>query len=60
MNNEIKKEERIKEEVRVLLAHGFFDLESGQIIINKNNKVIQDIKFVTSPYKRGQSLDKLS
>lgn len=53
-----KREEKIKKEVRVLLDKGFFDLKSGQVIINKNNGVIQDIKFVTTPYRRGRGIDK--
>ena len=52
MKNEILKEEKIKEEIRILIREGFFNLKSGQVIINKNNGVIQDIKFITTPYKR--------
>lgn len=58
MKDDITKEKRIKEEIKVLLDEGFFDLKSGQVIINKNNGVIQNIKFVTTPYERGKGLDK--
>lgn len=55
-----KREEKIKKEIKVLMEKGFFDLKSGQVIINKNNGVIQDIKFITTPYRRGRGLDKTS
>jgi len=51
-----KREEKIKEEVKVLLDQGFFDLKSGQVIINKHNGVIQNIKFITTPYERGKKV----
>lgn len=60
MKDDIKREERIKKEIKVLLDEGFFDLKSGQVIINKNNGVIQDIKFITTSYRRGRGLDKPS
>jgi len=50
------KEEIIKEEVKVLLEKGFFDLKSGQVIIDKHNGLIQDMTFVTKPYKRKKDL----
>jgi len=53
----INREEKIKVEVKMLLDKGFFDLKSGQVIINKNNGVIQDIKFITTLYKRGKGID---
>jgi len=58
MKDKIIKEEKIKEEIKVLMDEGFFDLKSGQVVINKNNGVIQNIKFVTTPYERGKGLDK--
>ena len=60
MKDEIKREEKIKEEIKVLLDKGFFDLVSGQILINKHNGVIQNIKFITTPYERGRPLDRSS
>jgi len=60
MNDKIKKEDKIKEELKVLLDKGFFDLKSGQVIINKHNGVIQNIKFITTPYERGRPLDRFS
>ena len=57
MKDEIKKEELIKEEIKMLINKGFFDLRSGQVIINKHNGVIQNIKFIVTPYDRGRPLD---
>lgn len=59
-DSKIKKEEKIKADIKILLDEGFFDLKSGQVIINKNNGVIQNIKFVTTPYERGKPIDKPS
>jgi len=52
----MNKEKTIREEVRVLLEKGFFDLKSGQVIIDKHNGVIQGMTFVTKPYKRKKDL----
>jgi len=54
------REEKIKQEIKILLEKGFFDLKSGQIIIDKNNGVIQNIKIITISYKRSRGLDKVS
>lgn len=48
------RKERIKTEVIVLMKEGFFDMESGQVIINKHHGIIQNMKFITTPYDRGK------
>lgn len=53
----IPNEEKTKEELKVLLHCKFFDLESGQIIIDKHNGYIQEIKYYQVLYKR-KKLDK--
>lgn len=57
MNLDPRQEEKIKEEMKMLLERGFFNIQSGQIIINKNNGMIQDIKFTKTLYIRGKGLD---
>jgi hypothetical protein len=57
MSPEPTREEKIRDEVKMLLERGFFDMQSGQIIVNKNNGVIQDMKFITTSYRRGKGLD---
>jgi hypothetical protein len=53
------REDKIKEEIKILLEKGFFDIRSGQIIIDKNNGVIQNIKVITISYRRSRRLDKI-
>ena len=61
MSKKISREEKIKQEIKVLLDKGFFDLKSGQVVINKHNGVIQNMKFSTTSYERGRPpLDKVS
>ena len=57
--SEPTREEKIREEVRILIEKGFFDLRSGQVIIDKHNGVIQKIKFINTSYERGKGLDKV-
>lgn len=59
-DDQLKKEEKIKEEIKVLLEKGFFDLKSGQVLINKHNGVIQNIKITVTSYERGKGLDRPS
>jgi len=54
----ISNEEKLKREIKVLIDSKFFDLESGQIIIDKHNGVIQKIKWNETLYVRSNKLDK--
>ena len=42
------------EDYKILLKSGMFELPSGQIIIDKHNKVIQNIKISVTPFQRGK------
>lgn len=60
MNKE-SREEKIKEEIKILMDKGFFDLKSGKVIIDKNNGLIQNIIITNTIYKRKSSqFDKFS
>jgi len=57
MNPEPTREEKIRDEVKILIENGFFEVKSGQILIDKHNGMIQNIKISTTIYKRGKGLD---
>ena len=53
-------EERIKAEIKVLKEKGFFELKSGQVIINKHNGVIQNIRITTISYQRKKGVKEIT
>lgn len=43
---------KYQDDIMFLIQSGVMDLEEGQIIINKSNKVIQGIDFKIPAYRR--------
>lgn len=46
---------KYQDDISLLINTGVFDLEEGQIILNKKNNQIQNIRFHLTPYKRKKS-----
>ena len=52
----MNRDERIKDGIRVLMTKGFFDMQSGQVVIDIHNGLIHGLTFITKPYKRKKDL----